>query len=368
MWSCVGKTCAVGADSWVLDVQPLVGGGGGVVCVNSGSGDRQISLHDGSSLACVWRCAPHSSSSVCSDVQSVHSSLLVSCARDGTVALLDPRLRSAAALLRCPRPCSAVAALSGSGSGALLVAAACGSDVALLDTRTLRLLAALDGGHAQDEEIAALRCCPANVNNNNNNNSNNNNNNSVLLASGGTDGLVALWRLDLSSSPSSWTADDCLEEVLNEEAAVSRLDWRSSSDASSSSSLLFVSSLQQSSLWLDGFRQWALPTASAYLPLGPALPGRCAFAHRDGAVALLPPPGAPDQTQLWLLGGHAGAACRGLACLSPDLLVSGGEDGQLCAWRPGGSANFVGEEEDSRPPRSVGSFGFAGAKDRFKFG
>jgi WD40 repeat protein len=232
MWSCVSKTVSV-SDSWVLDVMCV--GASSLCCLNSNQ-TRQVTLHDTSTMQVTWSASPHAG--IASDVQVFSDQLLVSCGRDGTVALLDSRARQPTALLRVGGAVNSVTA--GSAAGNAVIAAASGSCLFVFDPRTLRLAARLEGGHADDEEAVAVRA------------------NGPLLASGGTDGVVALW-----SGESGWSEEESLIEVLNEEVAVSRLDWRGS--------MLFVSSLQQASLWRDGQLVWTLPDNGAYIPLGPAL-------------------------------------------------------------------------------------------------
>ena len=309
MWAPIGKVAACGSESWVLEV--AAAGPHGLVCANS-SRQRQVTLHDAATLQCSWSSSPHAPAAV-TDVSARPDLLLVSGGSDGTVALLDPRTPGPPVLLHCGG--AGGGPVVGVSSCAHLVAASAGDALWLLDTRSRRALARLDCGHAGD--VGPVRWGP-----------------DALLATGGAeDGLVALWR-----GASGW-GEDALEEVWNEDVPVARLDWVGDT--------LLVSSLQQASLWRAGERLWTVPTADAYAPCGFAL-ARVAMAHRDGAVALIPPPTVP-QHQVWLMGGHT-AACRGVAQIA-DTVFSGGEDGVLCAWKERQQQEFL-DDAPTGPVRS----------------
>ncbi len=306
MWGTVGKVAVCGPESWVLDV--AAAGPLGLVCANSNR-LRQVTLHDAATLQCTWTSSPHGAADL-ADVFVRPDQLLVSGGSDGAVALLDPRAQAPPVLLRC----GAGGAVAGVSSRGHLVAASQGDALWVWDSRTQRVLARLDCGHAG--EVGPVRWSPG-----------------PLLATGGAeDGLVELW-----NGADGWS-EDSVEETWNEDVPVARLDWIGDS--------LLVSSLQQASLWRAGERLWTLPTGDAYAPCGFAL-ARVAMAHRDGAVALVPPPNVA-QHQVWLMGGHT-AACRGVAQID-NTIFSGGEDGLVCAWKEQQQQEFF--DAPSGPVRS----------------
>ncbi len=305
----MNKVSACGPESWVLDV--AAAGPAGLACVNSSS-LRQVTLHDAVSLQCSWTASPHGTGEV-TDLFVRPDQLIVSGGSDGNVALLDTRVRTPPLMLRC----GGGGGVAGVSSRDHLVAASEGDALWLLDTRTQRPVARLDCGHAGEVGPVRWGCGP-------------------LLATGGAeDGLVELWDGALG-----WN-EDAIAETWNEDVPVARLDWIGDT--------LLVSSLQQASLWTAGERLWTVSTGEAYAPCGFAL-SRVAFAHRDGAVALMPPPNTPAH-QIWLMNGHT-AVCRGLVQLG-DTIFSGGEDGQICTWREQRQQEFGG---DAGPVRSRPDF------------